>query len=218
MAPSAKKILGISGSPRRGSSSDRLVQEILGGAECETEFVSLAGKRIGPCVACLGCVEDNVCKVGDDMAPLREKIVAADALVIGAPNYFGMLNGLGHCLLERFQQFRHRDGKVVAGKLGPVASVAGRMPELPLEHVQRFFEVNQIQFVGAVTAQGAASCLACGYGETCAAGAVRKLYAPGARTIEENTPDLCKQPEEVAAGRGLGADPSRRLLERAVAT
>lgn len=48
-----------------------------------TEFVSLAGKKIAPCTACLACVRDNVCKIKDDMEPLRDKILAADALVIG---------------------------------------------------------------------------------------------------------------------------------------
>ncbi len=64
------KILGVSASPRAGQTTDRLVQAVLDGAECETEFISLAGKKIAPCIACLGCVEDNVCKVKDDMAAL----------------------------------------------------------------------------------------------------------------------------------------------------
>lgn len=40
------RILGISGSPRRGSTTDQLVQAVLAGADgCDTEFVSLSGKR-----------------------------------------------------------------------------------------------------------------------------------------------------------------------------
>jgi multimeric flavodoxin WrbA len=103
------KVLGVSGSPRKDKSTDRLVREVLDAVGVETEFVSLAGKRIGPCIACLGCVKDNVCKVNDDMEQLRSKIVEADAYVIGAANYFSMLNGLSHCFLERFYQFRHRE-------------------------------------------------------------------------------------------------------------
>ena len=103
------KVLGISGSPRKGSTTDQLVQEVLSGVECETQFVSLAGKKIGPCIACLGCVKDNVCVLKDDLAELRQQIVDADAYVIGAANYFSMLNGLTHCFLERWYQFRHRE-------------------------------------------------------------------------------------------------------------
>ena len=74
------KVLGISGSPRKGSTTDQLVQEVLAGVEgCETQFVSLAGKTIGPCIACLKCVETNVCVLTDDLADLR--VVRVLALV-----------------------------------------------------------------------------------------------------------------------------------------
>ena len=76
----------------------------------EKEFVLLAGKTILPCRACLGCVKDNVCGIDDDLRSLRERIVSADAYVIGAPNYFSVLNGQSHCFLERWYQFRHREG------------------------------------------------------------------------------------------------------------
>ncbi|HKL26952.1 MAG TPA: flavodoxin family protein, partial [Desulfuromonadales bacterium] len=76
-------ILGISGSPRQGGTTEILVREVLKYADNQAEFVSLASLRIGPCLGCLGCVNDNVCKIKDDMTALRQKIVAADALVVG---------------------------------------------------------------------------------------------------------------------------------------
>jgi len=49
------KVLGISGSPRKGATTDLLVREVLDGVEAaETEFISLAGKNIRPCIA-TGC-------------------------------------------------------------------------------------------------------------------------------------------------------------------
>ena len=84
------KVLGVSGSPRKDKSTDRLVKEALDAVGVEMEFVSLAGKTIGPCIACLGCVKDNVCKVHDDMEQLRQPIVEADAYVIGTANYFSI--------------------------------------------------------------------------------------------------------------------------------
>ena len=119
------KVLGISGSPRPDKTTSKLVQEVLAGCECDTEFLSLAGKRIGPCIACLRCVADNVCKVEDDLAGLRATLVGADAYVIGAANYYSVLNGLAHCFLERWYQFRHIEGKAVAGKRSSPCSRAG---------------------------------------------------------------------------------------------
>ncbi len=215
---STHEILGISGSPRKGSTTDQLVQEVLNGVECDKEFVSLSGKRIGSCIACLGCVKDNVCVLDDDMRELREKIVSADAYVIGAANYFSILNGLAHCFLERWYQFRHREGKALAGKLGVAVGVGGGMPDAPAQNIGKFFEYNQIECIGSVTAQGPASCFTCGYGETCKVGAIHMFFGPGTKITPEITPDLAKQPESITEARRLGEELTRRLKEFGQAT
>ncbi len=212
------KVLGVSGSPRKDKSTDRLVQEVLDAVGMETEFVSLAGKRIGPCIACLGCVKDNVCKVNDDMELLRDKIVEADAYVIGAPNYFSMLNGLSHCFLERFYQFRHREGKAVAGKLGIAVGVGGSTGDRVVENIKTFFQYNQVECVGAVSAQGAASCFTCGYGETCKVGAIHMFFGPGTKITPEIIPDLSKQPGKLEEARAIGRKLGERLRGFAAAT
>jgi hypothetical protein len=189
----------------------RLVREVLAGVGCDKEFVSLAGKQIRPCIACLGCVEDNVCVLDDDMRALRPKIVEADAYVVGAANYFGALNGLAHCFLERWYQFRHREGKAVAGKLGVAVGVGGGKPEIPAEDIRRFFQFNQIECVGSVCAQGPASCFECGHWETCRVGAIHMFFGPGTKITPEITPDLAKQPDSIEAARRLGKELSDRL-------
>ncbi len=212
------KVLGVSGSPRKDHSTDRLVKEVLSTVGVETEFVSLAGKRIGACIACLGCVKDNVCKVKDDMRPLRDKIEAADAYVIGAANYYSMLNGLSHCFLERFYQFRHREGKTVAGKLGVAVGIGGSSGDPVVENIKTFFQYNQIDCIGSVSAQGAASCFVCGYGETCKVGAVHMFFGPGTKITPEIIPDLDKQPEKLEEARQLGRELGERLKGFAAAT
>ncbi len=213
------KVLGISGSPRKGSTTEKLVQEVLAGVEgCQTEFVSLAGKSIGPCIACLGCVETNVCVLKDDMASLRASIVEADGYVIGGANYFGNLNGLAHCFMERWYQFRHQEGKSVAGKIGVAVGVGGGDPKPAVETVQTFFQYNQIECIGNVTAQGPASCFVCGFGETCKVGAIHMFFGPGTKITEEITPSLAKQPEVLSAARHLGKDLSDRLRQFAAGT
>lgn len=206
-------VLGISCSPRHGRTTDRLVQEVLKGVEGSTEFVSLSGLRIGPCLGCLGCVADNVCKVRDDMNDLRGRIVEADALVIGAPNYFDMINGLAHCFLERLYQFRHQEGTLLHGKLGVSVGVGGGKPDSAVRDIEKFFTFNQIESVGSVTAEGPASCFNCGCGEDCKAGAIHMFYGPGTKITEELIPDLSKQPESLVAARELGLKLSRKLKE-----
>jgi multimeric flavodoxin WrbA len=207
------KVLGISGSPRKDQSTDQLVQAVLAGVGLETEFVSLAGQRIGPCIACLGCVRDNVCKVEDDMRELRQKIVEANAYVIGGANYFSLLNGLTHCFLERFYQFRHQEGKAVAGKLGVAVGVGGSSGDLVVENIKTFFQYNQIECIGTVSAQGPACCFICGYGETCKVGAIHMFFGPGTKITPEITPSLSKQPAKLEDAKALGHLLGKRLRD-----
>jgi len=53
------------------------VKTVVENTGCEYEIVSLRGKQISGCIACLGCVKDNIRKVKDDFGPLREKLVEA---------------------------------------------------------------------------------------------------------------------------------------------
>lgn len=205
------KVLGISGSPRKDSSTDRLVQEVLSTVGVETEFVSLAGMQIAPCIACLKCVEDNVCKVKDDMYALRDKIAKADAYVIGAANFFSMLNGKTHNFLERFYQFRHREGKTLTGKPGIAVGVGGSNGDPVINNIKTFFEYNGIECLGSVSAQGAACCFVCGYGENCKAGAIHKFFGPGTKITPEIIPDLSKQPDKLDEARQLGHKLGKRL-------
>ncbi len=202
------KVLGISGSPRKGQTTDRLVREVLDNVKGETEFISLAGKKINPCRACLGCAHDNICIIKDDMTELREKIVEADALVIGSPNYFGGINAQTHAFFERFYQFRHREAMLLSGKVVVTVGTGGGMPDAPVKDMGRFLEMNGMKPAGSVTAQGVAGCFTCGYGENCKVGAIHAFFGPGTKITEEIIPDLSKQPRAMeqagTMGRGLG--------------
>ncbi|UCE82088.1 MAG: flavodoxin family protein [Deltaproteobacteria bacterium] len=203
-------ILGISGSPRKENKSgvNKLVNTVLESTGLDYEMVSLRKKNIAGCIACLGCVKDNVCKVEDDLQPIREKIVAADAYVIGAPNYYSTLNAATHAFLERWFQFRHQEGDLLWGKLGVAVGVGGTTGQFPADDIEQFFLYNFIETVAKVSGQGAASCYSCGHGETCKVGIPHFLHGEGVKISEEIIPDVTKQPEvmqaAVEAGKKLG--------------
>ncbi len=204
------KILGIVGSSRKEGVSGvhQLVKTVLENTDHEYELVALRGKNIGGCIACLGCVKDNVCKVNDDLSELRPLITEADAYVIGAPNYYSTLNALTHAFLERWFQFRHQEGDTLWGKLGVAVGVGGTSGSFPADEIEKFFLYNFIETVAKVTGQGAASCFSCGYGETCKVGVPTLLYGEGVKITEDLIPQVSKQPEVMeaaaAAGRMLG--------------
>ncbi len=203
-------ILGISGSARKPDVSNtyKLVKIVLENTGCEYELISLRGKDISGCIACLGCVEDNVCKVEDDFREMRDKIVAADAYVIGSPNYYSGLNSMTHAFLERWFQFRHREGNLLWGKIAVAVGVGGTSGKYPANEIEKFFSYNFIQTIAKIFGQGPASCYSCGYGDSCKVGIPYFLYGEGVEISEESKPDVTKQEDvmksAIEAGKLLG--------------
>ncbi|MDD9301879.1 MAG: flavodoxin family protein [Desulfobacter sp.] len=209
------KILGICGSPRKDETSGvmTLVKTVLENTGCDYDLVSLRGKKIVGCIACLGCVKDNICKVKDDMAPLRDKIVGADAYVIGGPNYYSTLNALTHAFLERWFQFRHQTGRTLWGKLAVAVGVGGTKGAAPADQIEEFFMYNFIESVAKVQGQGAASCFTCGFGETCQVGIPTMLHGPGVKITDNIIPDVAKQTQVMAAAVEAGKLLGERLTQ-----
>jgi len=207
------KILGISGSSRTTEASGvyKLVKIVLEATGQDYELISLRGKKIGGCIACLGCVKDNVCKVKDDMADLRDKIVEADAYVIGAPNYYSRINALTSAFLERLYQFRHQTGNTLWGKLVVAVGIGGSSGQACCDDIERFMDYRFIETVAKVSGQGAASCFSCGYGETCKVGVPVMMHGEGVKITEDMIPDVTKQPEVIAAAQQAGELLGQRL-------
>ena len=123
------KAIGIVGSPRKGGNTEILTAHCLKAiAEegFETELVRLAGLDIRGCNACGYCFEhEGECSIEDDLQPVFDKMVGADALIVGAPVYFGSAASLVKGLLER-AGYMSRRGRVFAGKVGGPLVVARR--------------------------------------------------------------------------------------------
>jgi multimeric flavodoxin WrbA len=207
------KILGIAGSPRRPEVSGvhSLVKTVLEASGIEYELVSLYGKRVHGCIGCLGCVHDNVCVVKDDMEPLRQKFIEADAFVIGAPNYYSGINGVTHAVLERWYQFRHREGNLLWGKLCVAVGTGGAAGQAAVNDIEKFCMYSFIETVAKVHGQGAALCWRCGYGETCKVGIPYFLLGPNVKITEDLIPSVSKQPSLLQAARDAGERLGRRL-------
>lgn len=101
----SKRILILSGSPRRSGNSDLLCDEFLRGAR-ETghtvEKVRVADLHIAPCSACYYCKShEGACVHKDDMQELLEKIIQADVLVLASPVYFYSINSQLKAVIDR---------------------------------------------------------------------------------------------------------------------
>ena len=96
------RILGICGSARKNGNTATLLRAVLDAAGIESELIFLSDLAIGFCTGCLSCVKHKgVCVKKDDMPGLLEKMLAAQALVLGSPNYYYDVSGLMKNMIDR---------------------------------------------------------------------------------------------------------------------
>lgn len=115
------KALGIVGSPRKGGNTEQYIRHALRAISeegIETELISLGGKDIRPCTACMACRETEKCTIDDDLMPIYNKMKEADAIIIGSPVYFQGSSALARAFLERIGFISIHNGRVFAGKVG----------------------------------------------------------------------------------------------------
>ena len=122
------KVLGISGSPRKGKNTDFLVKKALNAAAkiegVETEFVSLADYKIAPCNGCNHCLKEARCIIEDDMQILTQKLLEADGIIIGSPVYHFTVSGLLKNFMDRSRYLKMVEFKL-KDKVGGAIAVAG---------------------------------------------------------------------------------------------
>ena len=99
-----KKVLILSGSPRKNGNSDLLCEEFMRGAAesgHRVEKIRVAEKNIGFCRACYACKETGVCVIRDDMAEVLQKMIDADVLVLASPVYFYSIDAQLKVVIDR---------------------------------------------------------------------------------------------------------------------
>lgn len=101
----SKKVLILSGSPRKNGNSDLLCDEFMRGAldnGNEVEKIRVAEKKINYCRACYYCSKNNgVCCINDDMADILQKMIDADVIVLASPVYFYSIDAQLKALIDR---------------------------------------------------------------------------------------------------------------------
>jgi multimeric flavodoxin WrbA len=118
------RILGISGSPNAEGNTAYSVRYAIGLVKDrhETEYISLGGLDIHPCVGCWSCSKTGRCRYKDGMETVYAALRRCDAVVIGSPVYMGMVSGqlksmMDRCVLLRpgYDRPMELEGKVGCG-------------------------------------------------------------------------------------------------------
>jgi len=121
------KVLGITSSPKgEKSQTRRLVMGVLEGARkagADVTFIDICSLDIAYCTACGTCYAKGECVTDDDYGMLLEKMMDADGIVFGSPNYINAVTAQMKTMLDRMADVVHCQS--LAGKYGCSVCTAG---------------------------------------------------------------------------------------------
>ena len=161
-----KNVIAFCASPRRGGNTDILIDEALCGARdagCETEKIMLQKIKLGYCIGCRKCKDQGyagMCTVRDDMTPLYQKIMDADAVIIGFPIYTGRECAQLSTFMDRWDCFeRFKFGaKLQPGRVALVIGTWGYAYDDTYDHIIEnimvILKLHKVETVEALSACG----------------------------------------------------------------
>ena len=148
------KIIGVSGSPRKGN-TEWMLRKLLEATDqngADTEILLLRKMDVRICFGCLTCEDGGpqrkgICKIKDDMTEVYPKLIAADAIVLATPGYFEMLSGLLKNFLDRTCPIWPRlEGKQIAG-----LAVAEEGVGQTIQNLKTYASLCKMRWAGSVT-------------------------------------------------------------------
>ena len=152
------RILALVGSPRKGSNTDTLVEEVLKGtgtAGHESEKIYLYKHEISPCIDCRKCKKgDFVCVLNDGMQEIYPEMVRADLIIFGTPNYWYGPTAKMKLLMDRMRPYV-ANGKLKGKKaivITPAAEGPGACGPL-MEMFRMSFDYLEMEMAGDILAK-----------------------------------------------------------------
>ena len=152
------KIVAINGSPRgMAGTTGRLLEEVIAGAAesgAEVEIISLSKTVIKPCVGCDACHKIGICPIKDEYETIKDKLVAADALIYASPNYIFSVTAQMKAFFDRCNGLAHRTA--LEGKYAVVVETSGGGgDDEVLNYMERVVNSVGAQCVGKIGSPGA---------------------------------------------------------------
>ncbi len=150
-------VVGISGSMRKDGNTSLLIRSILERCEnggLKTEFISLAGKEIKPCLGCEKCKEKDWCVIqNDDWGDIMKKVMDSEVLVIGSPTYYFDVCGHLKNFIDRSYSLYHQR-KLAGRKAVAVAVCANKGGARTIETLEGFLNTHEFSYLGWVRGKG----------------------------------------------------------------
>lgn len=142
-------ILGISGSPRKGSTYHVLTLTLgmLEERGFEVELFSAHSNRIEFCKHCDFCRKARRCMHDDDVTKLYNMLERADGVIMATPVHNSGISAQLKAVMERTRALLFRNPEALAGKPGMGIAVGGDRnggQDLALLEIHAFFILNRM--------------------------------------------------------------------------
>lgn len=149
-----KKVLLVNGSPHKNGNTAaalKIVEKELHGHSLETIWFQLDGRPVRGCIACGRCASRHRCAFEDDQCnELIEKMLEADAVVVGSPVYFAGPSGALCALLDRVFYAAANYGQLLAGKPAAAVATCWRAGATPsIDRINKYFTFSQMPVVSS---------------------------------------------------------------------
>ena len=141
------KVLAFNSSPRPAGNTAQLIRMVfapLEAAGIETELVSIGGRPLHGCTACLACKrnQDLRCIIDDELNDYIGRMLAADAIILGSPTYVADVTSEMKALIDRATYVLRNNGNPLSRKVGAAVSAVRRAGSIhALDTMHHFFQV-----------------------------------------------------------------------------
>ncbi len=148
-----KKILFISGSPRKGMNCEKMAEYAEGIAKekgFETEKILVSETKVSPCIVCNKCKDTGKCVIDPTSDEVNSKLEQADAIFIVSPVYFGSMSAQLKCIFDKTRPLRG-GGFKLKNKIGAVCSVGKSRnggQEFTIQAVHSWMHIQSMVIVG----------------------------------------------------------------------
>jgi multimeric flavodoxin WrbA len=151
------KVIAFNGSPNKDGNTSLLIKHVLTEIEKEgikTEVVQIGGKKVSPCSACWKCMEnkDNRCVQDDDMVnDCIEKMIGADAIIIGSPTYFASVTPEIKAFMDRAFFVAKANDSLFQQKLGASVIAVRRAGAVCVyDTINHYFGISGMYSTGSI--------------------------------------------------------------------
>ena len=150
------KVIGINCSPRKNGNTEILIREVFKSLEKEdiqTEFFQLGGKNVNGCIACMKCRKNptGFCHQKNEVInKCIERMLKADAIIIGSPVYFADLSTEAKALIDVAGYALRGAGNPLKKKPGAAVIAVRRAGAIhAMDSINHFFLINEMIIPGS---------------------------------------------------------------------